>query len=251
MQHRRHFLHTLGSAAALGGLSPLSALAQALDQVKIMYGFPAGSAGDSVARRVAEKLGGTPYSKNAGFVENKPGAGGRIAVETLKNSPADGSVLTLAPVSALAVYPLHLSQAQPTSPRTSPGVHRRDHVPRPGGRAGGAGRGEDAQGLPRLGQGQPGAGQLRLARRRLDAALAGRAARPARGRGAQARALPRHRAQHHRPGGRPDRRGHEPQRRLPAVHEGRPRARAGHLRRASARPTCPTCPPSPSWATRT
>ena len=105
MQHRRHFLHTLGSAAVLGSLSPLSALAQGLDQVKIMYGFPAGSAGDSVARRVAEKLGGTPYSKNPGFVENKPGAGGRIAVETLKNSPADGSVLTLAPVSALAVYP--------------------------------------------------------------------------------------------------------------------------------------------------
>ena len=67
--------------------------------------FPAGSAGDSVARRVAEKLGGTAYSKNPGFVENKPGAGGRIAVETLKNSAADGSVLTLAPVSALAVYP--------------------------------------------------------------------------------------------------------------------------------------------------
>lgn len=105
MQDRRHFLHTLGSAAALGALSPLSAFAQALDQVKIMYGFPAGSAGDSVARRVAEKIGGTAYSKNPGFVENKPGAGGRIAVESLKASPADGSVLTLAPVSALAVYP--------------------------------------------------------------------------------------------------------------------------------------------------
>ncbi len=39
------------------------------------------------------------------MVENKPGAGGRIAIETLKASPADGSVLALAPVSALAVYP--------------------------------------------------------------------------------------------------------------------------------------------------
>ncbi|MBN8747012.1 Tripartite tricarboxylate transporter family receptor [Xylophilus ampelinus] len=104
MQHRRQFLHTLGGAAALGALAPLSAFAQAIEQVKIMYGFPAGSAGDSVARRVAEKIAGTPYAKGA-FVENKPGAGGRIAVETLKNSPADGSVLTLAPVSALAVYP--------------------------------------------------------------------------------------------------------------------------------------------------
>ena len=102
---RRHFVQAIGSAAALGALYPLTGFAQTLEQVKIMYGFPAGSAGDSVARRVAEKLGGTAYSKNPGFVENKPGAGGRIAVETLKNSPADGSVLTLAPVSALSVYP--------------------------------------------------------------------------------------------------------------------------------------------------
>lgn len=105
MPHRRHFLHTLGSAAALGALAPFSALAQGLDQVKILYGFPPGSAGDSVARRVAEKLAGTAYTKNPGVVENKPGAGGRIAIETLKASPADGSVLALAPVSALAVYP--------------------------------------------------------------------------------------------------------------------------------------------------
>lgn len=105
MTDRRHFLHTLGSAAALGALAPFSALAQGLDQVKVIYGFPAGSAGDSVARRVAEKLAGTAYTKNPGVVDNKPGAGGRIAIETLKASPADGSVLALAPVSALSVYP--------------------------------------------------------------------------------------------------------------------------------------------------
>lgn len=104
---RRHFIQGLGSAAALGSLAALSPLthAQTLDQVRILYGFPPGSAGDSVARRVAEKLGGTPYTKNPGYVENKPGAGGRIAVETLKSAPADGSVLTLAPVSSMAVYP--------------------------------------------------------------------------------------------------------------------------------------------------
>ena len=59
---RRQFVQALGSAAALGALHPLSAFAQALDQVKIMYGFPAGSAGDSVARRVAEKWGGSAFS---------------------------------------------------------------------------------------------------------------------------------------------------------------------------------------------
>jgi len=107
MQHRRHFLHTLGSAAAFGALGPLSlpaAQAAALDQLKIMYGFPAGSSGDTVARKVAEKLANGAYCR-AAIVDNRPGAGGRIAVELLKSAPADGSVLTLAPVSAISVYP--------------------------------------------------------------------------------------------------------------------------------------------------
>ena len=59
---RRQLIQAAASATALGALAPLSAFAQALDQVKIFYGFPAGSAGDSVARRVAEKLAGTPLS---------------------------------------------------------------------------------------------------------------------------------------------------------------------------------------------
>ncbi|MDR6450978.1 Bug family tripartite tricarboxylate transporter substrate binding protein [Variovorax paradoxus] len=105
MTNRRQFVQALGGAAALGALHPLAALAQAVQQAKIYYGFPAGSAGDSVARRVAEKLGDTPYSKINAVVENKPGAGGRIALDTLKTSPADGSVLCLAQASALSTYP--------------------------------------------------------------------------------------------------------------------------------------------------
>ncbi|KOC20015.1 twin-arginine translocation pathway signal protein [Comamonas testosteroni] len=104
MQIRRQFLQTLGSGAALCALSPLSALAQVHAQVKILYGFPAGGFGDSVARRVAERMGTTSYSKVA-YVDNRPGAGGRIALEALKTSQADGSVLALAPVSAMSVYP--------------------------------------------------------------------------------------------------------------------------------------------------
>ena len=103
--NRRNFVQAAAGAAALGALSPFSAFAQALEQVKILYGFPAGSSGDSVARRVGEKLAGSAYTKNAAVVENKPGAGGRIALETLKAAPADGSVLALAQVSALANYP--------------------------------------------------------------------------------------------------------------------------------------------------
>ena len=105
MTTRRQFVQAFGSAAALGALYPLSASAQPVDQVKVLFGFPAGSSGDTVARRVAEKFLGTAYAKNAGVVENKPGAGGRIALEALKAAPADGSVLAVAQVSAIANYP--------------------------------------------------------------------------------------------------------------------------------------------------
>ncbi|MBC7941662.1 MAG: twin-arginine translocation pathway signal protein [Chitinophagaceae bacterium] len=104
MMQRRLLLQT-GLGATL--MASLGARAQALpfDQPKFLYGFPAGSAGDIAARRVAERLGGTPYARNAAVVENKPGAGGRIALDSLKASPADGSVLALSPFSCLSIYP--------------------------------------------------------------------------------------------------------------------------------------------------
>jgi tripartite-type tricarboxylate transporter receptor subunit TctC len=105
MMQRRSFVQAIGSSAALGALSPIRANAQAIEQVKIFYGFPPGSAGDSVARRVGEKLAGSAYVKSPGVVENKPGAGGRIALESLKAAPADGSVLALSPFSCTAIYP--------------------------------------------------------------------------------------------------------------------------------------------------
>lgn len=107
MSNRRQFIQALSALGALGGTGLLApkAFAQLVDQCKIFYGFPAGSSGDSVARRVGEKMAGTAFSKNAAVVENKPGAGGRIALESLKPAPADGSVLALSPFSALAIYP--------------------------------------------------------------------------------------------------------------------------------------------------
>ena len=104
MRTRRHFVQ---SATALGwlGTFPFAALAQAFEAVKIINGFPAGGTADSASRRVAERIGGTAYSKNAGVVENKPGAGGRIACEVVKASQPDGSTLLLTPYSCISVYP--------------------------------------------------------------------------------------------------------------------------------------------------
>ncbi len=104
MSSRRQFVHSM-SVAALGAALPFTVLAQALEQVKILYGFPAGSSGDSVARRVGENMAGSSFTTNAAVVENKTGAGGRIALEALKSSAADGSVLAVSPFSAVAIYP--------------------------------------------------------------------------------------------------------------------------------------------------
>ncbi|HSI52444.1 MAG TPA: Bug family tripartite tricarboxylate transporter substrate binding protein [Ramlibacter sp.] len=104
MTTRRQFVQ---SAAALGaaGAFPLSAWAQSLEAVKIVNGFPAGGTADATSRRVGEKIAGSAYSKNAAVVENKPGAGGRIACETVKNAAPDGATLLLTPYSCTAIYP--------------------------------------------------------------------------------------------------------------------------------------------------
>lgn len=104
MANRRHFIQTAASLGALGAF-PFAASAQAFESVKIINGFPAGGTADATSRRVAEKLGGTAYAKNAGVVENKPGAGGRIACEVVKAANPDGSTLLLTPYSCTAIYP--------------------------------------------------------------------------------------------------------------------------------------------------
>ncbi len=101
---RRQFMTQASAGAALAAGWP-AAQAQPVEQVKILYGFPAGSAGDIVARRVADKLAGSAYSKLPGVVENKTGAGGRIALDALKQAAADGTTLCMTPYSATSIYP--------------------------------------------------------------------------------------------------------------------------------------------------
>jgi tripartite-type tricarboxylate transporter receptor subunit TctC len=98
---RREFIVATG-AAALGGGSTV-AHAQSVDTLKVICGFPPGGTTDAVSRRVADKLRGT-FAKNA-IVENKPGAGGRLGVEELRRSPADGSAMLLTPAGMITLYP--------------------------------------------------------------------------------------------------------------------------------------------------
>jgi tripartite-type tricarboxylate transporter receptor subunit TctC len=92
-------------------LSPIAGLslpgtghaADVLDSMRILSGFPPGGTVDVVARRVADKIRGS--LANVALVENKPGAGGRLAVDELKRSKNDGSSLLLTPAAMITLYP--------------------------------------------------------------------------------------------------------------------------------------------------
>jgi tripartite-type tricarboxylate transporter receptor subunit TctC len=75
--------------------------------IRMVVGFAAGGGNDLFARLVGQKL-----SENIGqpvVIENKPGAGGRIAVEYVKSQPADGYTVMVAASGqmaiAAAIYP--------------------------------------------------------------------------------------------------------------------------------------------------
>ncbi|GKS95049.1 Bug family tripartite tricarboxylate transporter substrate binding protein [Acidovorax sp. SUPP2825] len=91
---------------ALAGLAAagLGAPARAQQGVpRILVGFPAGGSIDVVARRLAEQWRGRTGTTTV--VEQKVGAGGRIALATLKDAPPDGLTLVLSPSSMLTIYP--------------------------------------------------------------------------------------------------------------------------------------------------
>ncbi|MGA0572868.1 tripartite tricarboxylate transporter substrate-binding protein [Variovorax sp. VNK109] len=109
---RRDALKALGGMAALGSfgslasLAPLQALAQAVSgTTRVVIGFPPGGTVDVVARRIGDKLAGG-YTSGPVIVEGKPGAGGRIACEFVKNAPADGATMLLTPSSIMSVFPV-------------------------------------------------------------------------------------------------------------------------------------------------
>ena len=81
-----------------------NAFAQTLAKpVRLMVGFPAGGGTDLTARILADGLRG--HYASTVVVENKAGAGARIAIEHVKNADADGSVLLFTPDFPMTLYP--------------------------------------------------------------------------------------------------------------------------------------------------
>lgn len=115
MNSRRQVLQYGAGASLLASLGALPAWSQAFDTVKVLMGFAAGGANDTVARGVASKMGASNYVRGSALVENRTGAGGQIACAALKSAPADGSIILCAPFSCTALYP-HTYKTLPYDP---------------------------------------------------------------------------------------------------------------------------------------
>lgn len=104
MLNRRQALGAAIGAVAADIRIAGRAQAETLDKVvHIIVGFPAGGGTDIAARVLAQALQGS-YASSI-VVENRPGASARLAVEYVKNAPADGSVMLFTPDFPMTLYP--------------------------------------------------------------------------------------------------------------------------------------------------
>jgi tripartite-type tricarboxylate transporter receptor subunit TctC len=69
--------------------------------LRIVVGYPAGGSADVVARVVADKLGGE--LKVPVIVENKVGAGGRVAAEAMKTVAPDGNTIMVGNIAVMTL----------------------------------------------------------------------------------------------------------------------------------------------------
>ena len=97
---RRRSLTLALAAAACLAAGPLAA--QGKPPLKILVGFPPGGSADVIARMVADAL---REDFSPIVVENRPGAGGRIAINAVKNARPDGQTVIILPSGPMTMFP--------------------------------------------------------------------------------------------------------------------------------------------------
>ena len=103
---RRRALWALALLAGLvGGAAQTQTQAQAwpTKPVRILVPAPPGSAPDIAARAIADKLSAA-WGQQA-VVDNRPGAGGIVAMDLVRQAPADGYTMVLAQAAVVTVTP--------------------------------------------------------------------------------------------------------------------------------------------------
>jgi tripartite-type tricarboxylate transporter receptor subunit TctC len=101
--------------AFIGALCAGTAIAQSYPAkpVRVLVPFPAASIPDIVARQVSDKI--SPALGQPVVVENRIGAGGRIAAAAVAKAPNDGYTLLLGSASTHVVAP-HIAKVLPYDP---------------------------------------------------------------------------------------------------------------------------------------
>lgn len=102
MQRRRLLCAAAAGFGALACTAYPARRARADTPIRMLVGFAPGGGADVAARALAEALRTAGY---AVIVENKAGAGGRIATDALLAAPSDGSTLLFTPSTNLTLYP--------------------------------------------------------------------------------------------------------------------------------------------------
>lgn len=89
--------------------------------IRLLVGFAPGGASDTIARLLADKL--REPLKQVVIVENRPGVGGRLAAEAVKNAAPDGQTYMVAPNATLTfqhlTYPVSVLRYDMTTDFTS------------------------------------------------------------------------------------------------------------------------------------
>ncbi|WP_295549194.1 Bug family tripartite tricarboxylate transporter substrate binding protein [uncultured Pseudacidovorax sp.] len=106
MMKRRQLIASAGALAASSLAGP--ALAQPDRLLKVLVGFPAGVSIDVVSRIVADKLG--EELKRTVIIDNRAGAGGRLAADVLKSAAPDGNTVMVTPIVVPVLAPMVFSK---------------------------------------------------------------------------------------------------------------------------------------------
>ena len=96
------------AALATTLLVSTSANAQSDKTLRVLVGFPAGVSIDVVTRIFAEKM--KDELKRPVIVDNRPGAGGRLAADLLKSAAPDGNTVMVTPIVVPVLAPMVFSK---------------------------------------------------------------------------------------------------------------------------------------------